>query len=119
MTSEPTTYTIDARGKSIGRIASETAKLLLGKNTATFVKNVKPEVVVKIENAKKMSITEAKKEQKHYKRYSGYPGGFTETSLSDVLAKKGPTEALRHAIHGMLPGNRLRAGMMKRVEITD
>jgi large subunit ribosomal protein L13 len=116
---EAKTYTIDAKGKSLGRITSETAKLLLGKNTTDFVKNVKPDVKVKIENAGKMNLREAKLEQKNHKRYSGYPGGFKETSLKDVLAKKGPKELIRHALHGMLPGNRLRAQMMKRVEVTD
>jgi large subunit ribosomal protein L13 len=113
------TFTIDANGKSIGRIASEAATLLMGKNRTDFTKNVKPLVHVKIEHAKGITLREKKLEQTMHERYSGYPGGLTYTSLKDLIQKKGIDEALRLSIYGMLPGNRLRAGMMKRIEITE
>lgn len=119
MTTDSKTYTIDAKGKSLGRIASETAKLLMGKNAADFTKNVKPLVSIKIEHVKGLKITEKKMEQTMHERYTGYPGGFSLHPLKEIIEKKGHAEALRLAIYGMLPGNKLRARMMKRVEITD
>ncbi len=112
---EDTTYTIDATDRPIGRVATEAATILLGKNTPEFAKNVVPAVQVTVENVEKLKISEKKRSQKEYQRYSGYPGGLKIQSLQDLIDKKGYEEAMRKAIYGMLPGNKLRAERMKRV----
>ena len=112
-------HTIDATGKKIGRVATEAAVFLMGKNKVSFRRNVVSGEKVSIINAGKLSISEKKKDGKIYKRYSGYPGGLKETSLGELLEKKGAREVLRKAVHGMLPGNRLRPRMMKNLEINE
>lgn len=112
-------YTIDATGKKLGRIASEAATYLMGKNTATFARNVAPEVAVEIVNASKTSISENKRKNKDYITYSGYPGGLKSETLERAISKKGVSEALRRAIYGMLPQNKLKAKMMKHLTITE
>tara|TARA_B100000508_G_scaffold60333_1_gene47129 strand:- start:171058 stop:171411 length:354 start_codon:yes stop_codon:yes gene_type:complete len=112
---EDTTYTIDATDRPIGRVATEAATILLGKNTPEFAKNVVAPVALTIENVEKLKISEKKRTQKEYQRYSGYPGGLKIQSLQDLIDKKGYEEAMRKAIYGMLPGNKLRAQRMKRV----
>ena len=112
-------YTIDAKGKALGRVASEAAHLLLGKNTVTFTKNLTAQVTVTIENASKLSISEKKQDQKEYLRYSGYPGGLKTATLKEVAAKKGYSEILRKAIRGMLPKNRLQALRMKNLIVIE
>jgi large subunit ribosomal protein L13 len=112
-------YTIDAQNKKLGRLASEVASILMGKNRADFVRNAIPEVKVKISNASKIFVTSKKQEAKIYKNYSGYPGGLRERSMKKVIADKGMKESLRIAIKGMLPKNKLRDRMMKNLIITD
>jgi large subunit ribosomal protein L13 len=113
------TFTIDATGKKIGRIATEAVSVLLGKNHANFVKNVAVNVKVSITNASKMSITEKKKNSKIYTKYSGYPAGLKRESLNNLIDKKGYGEALRKAVYGMLPSNKLRAKRMKNLVISE
>lgn len=103
----------------MGRIASEAASVLMGKNRADFVRNAIPEVKVEISNAAKISVTNKKMEQKTYKSYSGYPGGLKEHSMKKVVSDKGMKEALRIAVKGMLPKNKLRDRMMKNLVIKD
>jgi large subunit ribosomal protein L13 len=110
-------HTIDAQGKKLGRIASQAAALLMGKNRADFVRNAIPEVKVKVVNAGKLDVTNKKMEQKTYKAYSGYPGGLKVSGMKKVIADKGMREVLRKAIHGMLPTNKLRDRMMKNLDI--
>lgn len=112
-------YEIDAQQKKLGRIATEAAVMLMGKNRTDFVRNAIPNVKVKIINSSKISVTNKKLEQKIYKSYSGYPGGLKERSMKKVVADKGMKEALRVAIRGMLPKNKLRDRMMKNLVITD
>ena len=114
-----THHTIDATKKSIGRIASEAAILLMGKNTPTFQKHISPDVAVSIVHASKAILHGRKLEQGTHKRYSGYPGGLTITSWKDVVAKKGYGELFRVAVSGMLPKNKLRAKMLKRLTIEE
>ncbi len=115
-----TTYTIDAKGKKLGRVAAEAAKLLMGKNRADFVKHKSPDVSVVIENAGKLSITDAKKAETVYKRFSGHQGSKVKIeSLKHLAARKGYNEGLKLAIRGMLPNNKLRPGLLKRLTITD
>src|SRR3989344_4224913 len=82
-------YTIDATGKRIGRVASEAASLLMGKNISSFVRNAFPsEVSVEIINTSKSEIDQKKIRQKTYAKYSGYPGGLRHEKMSDLITKK-------------------------------
>jgi len=112
-------YTIDAQNKKLGRLASEAAILLMGKNRADFARNTVADAKVKIVNAGKIFVTNKKMDSKIYKNYSGYPGGLKETSMKKVVAVKGMKEALRIAIKGMLPINKLRPRIMKNLTITE
>lgn len=111
-------YEIDAQGKKLGRIASQAAALLMGKNRTDFVRNAIPNIKLKITNSEKIFVTNKKMEQKTYKNYSGYPGGLRERSMKKVVQDAGMKEVLRIAIRGMLPKNRLRDRMMKNLIIT-
>lgn len=111
-------YEIDAQGKKLGRIASEAASVLMGKNRADFVRNAIPDVKVKVSNCSKISITNKKLSSKVYKTYSGYPGGLKERTMKKVVTDKGMGAALRIAVKGMLPKNKLRDQMMKNLIIT-
>lgn len=112
-------YTIDAQNKKLGRVASQAASMLMGKNRTDFVRNTIPEVKVKVVNAGKLDVTNKKMEQKVYKNYSGYPGGLRERTMKKVVTDKGMKEVLRIATKGMLPKNKLRDRMMKNLIITE
>lgn len=114
-----TTYTIDANGKAIGRVASEAAVLLRGKGAATFERNKLPIVMVTIINASKLKLTDRKLTQKKYTRYSGYPGGLKQPKMNEVIAKRGYKEIVWLAVYGMLPGNKLRPRILKHLTITE
>ncbi len=111
-------YTIDASGRSLGRVASEAASALLGKKSAHYVQNLVLPVEVTVTNADKLSLSERRIAGKIYQRYTGYPGGLKETNMASMIEKKGKTEVLRIAIDGMLPRNKLRKDRMKRLTIT-
>lgn len=113
------TYTIDAKGKKLGRVATEAAMVLMGKHVPGFRPNKEGDVSVTIENAGKLSVTEKKLEQKNYKRYSGYPGGLKHSRMEEVVDKKGMKEVVRTAIKGMLPKNKLQTPRLKRLTVTD
>jgi large subunit ribosomal protein L13 len=110
---------IDAKGKSLGRVASEAAKMLMGKDTPAYEPHLVQGSGVHIVNAGSINLSEKKMKQKQYGRYSGYPGGLRFESLEQVLAKKGFAEAFRKAVYGMLPNNKLRAPMMKKLKVTE
>lgn len=112
-------YTIDAQGKKLGRIASQAATLLMGKNKPDFVRNAIPDVKVQILNASKLSVTNRKMDDKIYKNYSGFPGGLRERTMKKVVSDKGMKESLRIATKGMLPKNKLRDRMMKNLTIME
>ncbi|MCH7529945.1 50S ribosomal protein L13 [Patescibacteria group bacterium] len=114
-----TTHKIDAKEKRIGRIASEAAQFLMGKNTVTYVRNQIPEITVSIENASKMQIDAGKREKNKYIHYTGYPSGLRTKTMDQVILKKGYSELLRKAVYGMLPSNKLRPRMMKNLNITE
>lgn len=111
--------TIDATNKKLGRVATEVAVILRGKDQVTFAPNVFPDVKVEVVNASKISVDETKLKTKIYKRYSGYPGGQKELSMEKIVDKKGMKEAVRIAVRGMLPPNKLRAKMLRNLTITD
>lgn len=112
-------HIIDAQNKAIGRIASEAAVVLRGKNDPNFERHVAPKTKVKIINAGKMLISDKKKNDMYFRHYTGFPGGFRRESLDKVLTNKGGREVLRLAIHGMIPGNKLRPIIMKNLTITE
>ena len=114
-----TTYTIDAQAKKIGRVATEAAKVLQGKNMTAYQPNVVADVEVRIVNASKADVSEKKKDEKIYRRYTGYPGGLIDTSLRRMIEKKGMSEAFRIAVKGMLPKNKLQAKMLKNLVVTE
>jgi len=112
-------YVIDATNRTLGRVASEAASVLLGKKSIDFVKYRVLPVRVTIENAKKLWLSERRIAGKDYTHYTGYPGGLRTTSMSDLLEKKGVSEVLCKAVSGMLPRNKLRNERMKRLTIID
>lgn len=111
-------HTIDAAGKTLGRVAAEAAKALMGKMRADYTPNVRSDVVVEISNADKLFIRGTKKVQKIYTTYSGYPGGFYKESLKQLIESKGNAEAIRRAVERMLPKNTMRTDRMKNLKIT-
>ncbi|MBI5078030.1 MAG: uL13 family ribosomal protein [Candidatus Yonathbacteria bacterium] len=113
------TYKIDAKGKSVGRVATEAASVLMGKTSPAFQKHIPADVLVIIENASKASITPSKMGQVHSKTYSGYPGGLRERTVAYTIEKKGHTEVFLRAISRMIPRNRLHKIRMKNLKITE
>lgn len=111
--------TIDAKGKTLGRVASEAAKVLLGKHKPTFVKHQVVGEEVEVVNAGKIRITGNKLEDKEYTRYSGYPGGLKKESYAMLVKRRGSGEAIRRAVLGMLPKNRLQAHRIKLLTIKE
>jgi large subunit ribosomal protein L13 len=114
-----TVHTVDAEGRTLGRVASTAAAYLLGKKSVQYVQNKVVPVRVTIINAKKIALPEKRVAQKSYRRYSGYPGGLYETSMDTMLETKGIREVLRRAVDGMIPRNKLRKERMKRLTIKD
>lgn len=112
-------YTIDAKGRVPGRIATEVAVLLMGKNRADFAKNKIPQVEVEVVSAGAMKLDQKKLVAKTYSHHTGYPGALRTSSMQQVVAKKGAKEILRMAVYGMLPKNKLRPRMMKNLKIKD
>jgi large subunit ribosomal protein L13 len=111
-------YTIDATGKRLGRLATEAAAVLQGKNNPNYEKHVMSDVVVTITNAAKLSLGDAQMER-GYKRYSGYPGGLTIEKGSLLKERKGVKALIEHAVSGMLPKNTHRSRLMKQLVITE
>lgn len=109
-------HKIDATGKAVGRLASEIAIILRGKNKPEYQPNVDNGDIVEVSNIKKLKFTGKKLEQKKYYSYSGYPGGLKEKKLKE-LAESNPAEILERAVREMLAPTKLRKGMMKRLII--
>ena len=107
-------YTIDATGKSVGRIASEAAKLLRGTNRTNFSPNQIPVVEVRIINASLLRMPSRAK--RPLRRHSQYPGGFRETPRIKVFIDN-PIRFTRETVSGMLPKNRLRSRMLRRLKV--
>lgn len=107
-------YVIDATGYTLGRLASEVAKILRGKNKPIFTPHADTGDYVIITNAEKIAVTGKKLDQKIYYRHSDYVGGMKETVLKDKLAKA-PTEVVELAVQGMLPKGPLGRKMYKKL----
>jgi large subunit ribosomal protein L13 len=114
-----TTYTIDAEGKVLGRVASEAAKALQGKNLADYTANKVANVTVTIINASKTKMTERRMKETLHERYSGQPGGFRVETNAKIIDKKGWRGLYELAVFGMLPSNKLRPLMMKHLTIKE
>jgi large subunit ribosomal protein L13 len=112
-------HTIDAKQKKLGRIASQAASILMGKHSADFARNTVHEDEVLIINASKADISEDKLKTKEYVHYSGFPGGLKNRTGKKVVEKAGYAELFRLAIYGMLPSNKLRSLMIKKLKITE
>jgi large subunit ribosomal protein L13 len=109
-------HLIDAEGKTLGRLASEIARLLRGKNRPQYTPHVDVGDFVVVVNAEKIAVTGKKAEQKVYRRYTGYPGGLRELSYEDMAERK-PTEILRKAVYGMMPKTRLGRQQLRKLKI--
>lgn len=113
---EKNIYKIDASGKILGRLAAEIAVLLRGKNKPDFQRHLDGGAAVEVANAGKLKFSGKKMKQKIYYKHSGYLGGLKAEAL-EVKFKKNPAEVLRRAVLGMLPKNKTRAKIIKRLII--
>ena len=107
-------YVVDATGYTLGRLASEVAKVLRGKNKAIFTPHIDTGDYVIVVNADKIKVTGKKLEQKIYYRHSDYVGGMKETTLKEMLNKK-PEKVIELAVKGMLPKGPLGREMYKKL----
>lgn len=113
----PKIYTIDAKGKKIGRVASEVASIIMGKKDPGFRRNAVSDIHVVIKNSQLADVNEKKLENKKYGNYSGFPGGLKIKSMKQVVAKLGFGRIFERAVWGMLPKNRLRSRMIKNLKV--
>ena len=109
-------YVIDAQGKSLGRVATEAAKLLSGKHKPTYTPTIDTGDHVIVINCKDAVLTGKKLDQKMYRHHSGYIGGMKETSAR-VMMENTPEKAMMHAIKGMLPHTKLGRQMIKKLRV--
>jgi len=109
-------YIIDAEGHTLGRLASEVAKILRGKNKPTYTPHVDTGDNVIIINSDKVILTGKKLEQKFYRHHSGYIGGLKEIKYKDFMANT-PEKAFMLAVKGMLPKNRLGREMLTKLRV--
>ncbi len=109
-------YVVDAQGKTLGRLATQVARVLRGKHKPSYSTSVDNGDFVIIINAEKVQVTGAKLETKQYYSYSGHLGGLRSVSLGEQL-RSHPDRVLRHAIRGMLPKNRLGRQMVEKLKI--
>ena len=109
-------YVVDAEGKTLGRLASEVAKVLRGKNKAIFTPHIDTGDYVIVVNADKVKVTGKKLDQKIYYHHSDYVGGMKETTLKEMLAKK-PERVIELAVKGMLPKGPLGRSMMDKLHV--
>ena len=107
---------VDANGQYLGRLASEIARVILGKHKPNFTPGVDTGDFVIVVNAERVRVTGNKMEAKMYYRHSGYPGGLKVVSLRQQLATH-PDRVLRHAVWGMLPHNKVGREMIKKLKI--
>ncbi|MBQ6361547.1 MAG: 50S ribosomal protein L13 [Lachnospiraceae bacterium] len=109
-------YVVDAEGKNLGRLASEAAKILRGKNKPTFTPHIDTGDYVIVVNAAKVNVTGKKLDQKIYYHHSEYVGGMKETTLREMLTKK-PEMVIEHAVKGMLPKGPIGSQMIKKLYV--
>jgi large subunit ribosomal protein L13 len=116
---ETSLHTLDATGKSIGRVASAAATLLMGKHEPVFKKNIVSKTEVRIVNASKALLSQKKLKEKAYIHYTGNPGGLKTRNAEKIIEKKGYAELFKKAVYGMLPSNKLRSERMKFLRVSE
>jgi len=109
-------HLLDAKGQVLGQIATQAAKLLIGKDKATFTPHVDGGDYVVVINAVEVAVTGKKEQDKMYYRHSGYPGGLKETNLAN-LRQKSPEIIIEIAVKGMLPKNKLQKPRLNRLKV--
>lgn len=109
-------YVVDAEGQTLGRLASEVAKVLRGKNKAIYTPHADCGDYVIVVNAEKVKVTGKKLQQKIYYNHSDYVGGMRETTLAELLAKK-PEKVIELAVKGMLPKGPMGRDMIKKLHV--
>lgn len=109
-------YVVDATNQTLGRLASKIAAVLRGKHKPTYSPAVDCGDFIVVVNAEKIAVTGRRMEQKTYYRHSQYPGGLTEITLRDMLARY-PERPVALAVKGMLPKNRLGRQMIKKLKV--
>jgi large subunit ribosomal protein L13 len=110
-------HIIDADGKVVGRLATEIARLLIGKHKPTYTPHIDGGDFVEVQNVSKMKLTGNKWEQKEHIRTSGRPGGLKRVTMKK-LKEEHPEKVLEHAVRYMLPKNKQQTARMKRLKIT-
>ena len=109
-------YVVDAEGKTLGRLASEVANVLRGKNKPTYTPHIDTGDYVIVVNAEKIQVTGKKLDQKIYYNHSDYVGGMKEATLREMMQKK-PEFVITHAVKGMLPKGPLGRQMLKKLHV--
>ena len=109
-------YVVDAKGQTLGRLASEVASILRGKNKPEFTPFVDTGDYVIVINAADIKVTGKKLDQKIYYRHTDYVGGFKQNTLREILAKK-PEDVMIHAVKGMLPKGTLGNSMLSKLHV--
>ncbi len=109
-------FVVDATGKTLGRLATEIARILRGKHKPIYSPMIDVGDYVIVINAEKVRVTGRKLTEKFYYRHSGYPGGFKQISLRDMLARH-PTRVIEYAVRGMLPKNALGRRMFRKLKV--
>lgn len=109
-------YIVDAKDKILGRLAAKVATILIGKHKTIYSPHQDTGDEVIVINASKVRVTGNKMADKTYKRYSAYPGGLNEETLETMMKKK-PEYVITHAVHGMLPKNKLGAKLLKKLKV--
>lgn len=109
-------YLVDAEGKTLGRLATQVAMVLMGKHKPTFTPHVETGDFVVVVNAAKVSLTGKKWTDKIYHRHTQYPGGIISTAARDVMAKK-PEFLIEHAVRGMLPKTRIGDRLIRKMKV--
>lgn len=109
-------HLVDAQDRPLGRVASQVARLLMGKHKPVYEPHMDTGDFVVVINAQKVYVQDRKRLQKIYYRHSGYPGGLKTTPLGEMLTRK-PEEVLRMAVRGMLPKNSLGRQMLRKLKV--
>lgn len=109
-------YVIDAKGQTLGRLATQISTILMGKNKASYAPFLDNGDYVIVLNCDKFAVTGKKMSDKLYRTHSGFLGGLKEITLEKLLVKK-PARPLEIAVSGMLPKNKLRPGMLARLKL--
>jgi large subunit ribosomal protein L13 len=109
-------FVVDAADQTLGRLASRIARILVGKHKPTYAPNLDSGDHVIVLNAGRVAVTRDKRESKIYTRHSGYPAGLKQETLGHLLERR-PEEAIRRAVKGMLPRNRLGAQQLRKLKI--